>query len=31
MDASRVRLVLPALGYKVSVKLSDIAPVRAAS
>jgi transcriptional antiterminator RfaH len=31
IDATRVRLVLPILGYKVSVKLSDIAPVRAAS
>ena len=31
IDAARVRLVLPVLGYKVSVKLSDIAPVRAAS
>ena len=31
IDSSRVRLVLPVLGYKVSVRLSDIAPVRAAS
>ena len=31
IDATRVRLVLPVLGFKVSVKLSDIAPVRVAS
>ena len=31
LDTSRVRLVLPILGYKVSVKISDIAPARAAS
>ena len=31
IDASRVRLVLPVLGYRVSVRLSDIAPVRVAS
>ena len=27
LDATRVRLVLPALGYKVTARLSDIAPV----
>ena len=27
IDASRVRLVLPVLGYKITAKLSDVAPV----
>ena len=29
IDASRVRLVLPVLGYKITAKLSDVAPVEA--
>ena len=31
LSPSRVRLVLPVLGYKITTKLSDVAPVRAAS
>ena len=29
IDASRVRLVLPVLGYKITAKISDVAPVEA--
>ena len=29
IDASRVRLVLPVLGYRITAKLSDVAPIEA--
>jgi transcription antitermination factor NusG len=31
LSASRVRLILPVLGYKITARLTDVAPVREAS